>query len=277
MAASNSYSGGTTISGGVLQLGTGQSGQDGSLNGTPAVSVASGASLVYNLYGNQTAVYPVSGGGSLVMAGPATLTLTGSNTYSGGTTISGGTLQVGNGGATGRLGSGAIVNNANLVYSLNSSTVLSLPTTATYSGSGNLTVTAGNLPFNGNLAVGGAFNYNATNGGSQVGQSTAASTVTATSASLSGAIFYNGVNSSSLRIDTSATGGPIALNSVLSGNPGTVGASTTSISTPARAPSTSRARIGSAGGPAVQASSSMARSAVPEASTSFPPTTATPR
>ena len=69
LTASNSYAGGTTISGGVLQLGTGQSGQDGSINGTPAVSAGSGASLVYNLYGNQTAAYPISGGGSLVMAG----------------------------------------------------------------------------------------------------------------------------------------------------------------------------------------------------------------
>ena len=37
-----------------------------------------------------------------------TTTLTGANTYSGGTTISAGTLQVGNGGATGALGAGAV-------------------------------------------------------------------------------------------------------------------------------------------------------------------------
>ena len=46
------------------------------------------------------------GATALTKAGPATLILTGSNTYSGVTTIGAGTLQVGNGGATGNLGTG---------------------------------------------------------------------------------------------------------------------------------------------------------------------------
>ena len=40
--------------------------------------------------------------------------MTGTNTYSGATTISAGTLEVGSGGTTGTLGSGAITNNAAL-------------------------------------------------------------------------------------------------------------------------------------------------------------------
>ena len=90
LTASNNYSGGTTITAGTLQLGTGQNGQDGSINGTSGVS--NNATLAYNLYGNQTAAYAISGSGSLYKTGPGTLTLSGSSSFSGGITISQGVL-----------------------------------------------------------------------------------------------------------------------------------------------------------------------------------------
>ena len=52
----------------------------------------------------------------LTKTGTGTFTLTGANAYSGITTISNGTLQIGNGGATGNLGTGAVVDNAALVF-----------------------------------------------------------------------------------------------------------------------------------------------------------------
>ena len=52
--------------------------------------------------------------GAVTQAGSGTTTLTGANAYSGATTISAGTLQVGVGGATGQLGTGAITNTASL-------------------------------------------------------------------------------------------------------------------------------------------------------------------
>jgi autotransporter-associated beta strand protein len=93
LAASNTYSGPTTISGGTLQLGTGIGGQDGTLGNTSGVT--DNAALVYKLTANQAASYAIGGSGSVtVLAGGVTFGA--SNTYSGATTIaSGGSLTLG--------------------------------------------------------------------------------------------------------------------------------------------------------------------------------------
>ena len=59
----------------------------------------------------------VAGTAGVVKAGAGTTVFTGANTYTGTTIISAGTLQVGNGGTTGALGSGAVVNNGTLAFS----------------------------------------------------------------------------------------------------------------------------------------------------------------
>ena len=98
LTAANSYSGGTTITAGILQLGNG--GVTGSITG-PITDNAqlsldrSDAGLILS--------GAISGTGTLVQMGTGTSILTGTNTYSGGTTISAGTLQLGNGGATGSI------------------------------------------------------------------------------------------------------------------------------------------------------------------------------
>jgi len=53
---------------------------------------------------------------SITKVGTSILTLTGPNSNIGQTTVSSGILQIGNGGTTGQLGSGAIIDNATLVY-----------------------------------------------------------------------------------------------------------------------------------------------------------------
>ncbi len=96
---------------------------------------------------------------SLVKAGAGTQILTGSNSYTGTTTISGGVLQVGEGGTTGNVGSGAIANNGVLIFNRSDDLVqgVSFASNA-ISGSGRLVKTgAGTLTLNtNNTFTGGA-------------------------------------------------------------------------------------------------------------------------
>ena len=52
----------------------------------------------------------------MAQIGTGTTILTAANTYAGGTTISAGTLQIGDGGATGRIGTGPVLDDAALVF-----------------------------------------------------------------------------------------------------------------------------------------------------------------
>jgi fibronectin-binding autotransporter adhesin len=88
LTGENTYSGGTTISGGTLQLGNG--GTTGSITG----NVVNDGVLVFNRFDAMTFAGIISGSGAVQQIGTGTLTLTGTNTYTGGTTINGGTLSV---------------------------------------------------------------------------------------------------------------------------------------------------------------------------------------
>ena len=133
LAGSNTYTGATTISAGVLQVGNGGSGA--SIGGTSGV--LDNGSLVFNHGDGVTFSRIISGSGSLTQTGTGLLTLLGSNTYTGGTTISGGTLQVGNG------TSGEFLNSSNVSLSNNASLVFNHADALAYSGyvsgAGNLT------------------------------------------------------------------------------------------------------------------------------------------
>ena len=109
LTGNNTYTGGTTISSGTLQIGNG--GTTGSISG----EILDDAALVFDRSDNVTFADPISGTGSVTKLGAATLILTGDNSYTGGTTISEGTLQIGNGGTSGSI-TGAILDNASLVF-----------------------------------------------------------------------------------------------------------------------------------------------------------------
>jgi autotransporter-associated beta strand protein len=86
-ASNNSYTGGTTIGGGTLQIGDGTT-TNGSLPG----NVADYAALVFADPGSVTYSGVISGYGSLGKSGSGTLTLSGSDTFTGGTRVSRGLL-----------------------------------------------------------------------------------------------------------------------------------------------------------------------------------------
>ncbi|AXB78365.1 autotransporter domain-containing protein [Novosphingobium sp. P6W] len=101
----NTYSAGTTISEGTLQLG------DGGTSGGIVGNVLNNATLAFDRSDPVTFAGTISGTGGVTQAGTGTTTFAGVNSYLGGTTISGGTLV----GSVTSFGSGAIVNDADLV------------------------------------------------------------------------------------------------------------------------------------------------------------------
>ena len=98
LTADNTFTGGTIIAGGTLQLGNG--GTTGMITG----DVFNDGILAFNRSDNITFAGDISGSGSIAYMGPGTVTLTGSSTYSGGTAIAGGTVQAGSDSAFGEAG-----------------------------------------------------------------------------------------------------------------------------------------------------------------------------
>ncbi|EBN6298366.1 autotransporter-associated beta strand repeat-containing protein [Salmonella enterica] len=101
LSGANSYTGGTTISGGTLVA--------SNVEALGSGDVTDNATLEMNTGGDFDNV--ISGSGQVVKSGDETLTLSGANSYTGGTTISGGTLVANNVEA---LGTGDVTNNATL-------------------------------------------------------------------------------------------------------------------------------------------------------------------
>ncbi len=160
LLGSSTFTGGTTIGSGTLQLGNGIA--TGSISG----SIADNATLQFNQGGSYTQSGNISGTGNVTKLGGGTAILSGSNTNSGTVTISGGTLQLGNGGANGNLG-GSIVNNSTLVYNVGGSDTqlgnISGSGILIKSGSGTVTL-AGNATYSGSTAINaGTLNINGNN------------------------------------------------------------------------------------------------------------------
>ncbi len=144
LAGANTYSGGTVVSNGTLALATAAS-----KPGTGTIDVLAAGALglrvggagffsvtdVENLWANALAgvtMDPAARVGidttegdltygtsqstrGLIKLGANTLTLTGDHTYAGGTEIHNGVLQIGDGGTTGAIGSGDVLNNATMI------------------------------------------------------------------------------------------------------------------------------------------------------------------
>ena len=98
----NTYTGGTTIEGGSVGVATASGVDDNPFVDTTSISIASGASFIYDLSSNQTLSGVISGAGGVTHSGSGTLTLSGTNTYTGTTTLSAGDMNL-----TGKLGGGS--------------------------------------------------------------------------------------------------------------------------------------------------------------------------
>ena len=153
LTGENTYTGGTTISRGTLQIGKG--GVSGKLGGG---AITDYGTLVFNrsdLVIVDRAIVGViglngsPGTGALRQDGSGILQLTHDNSYGAGTTITNGTLQLGDGGATGTLGSGPVTNDSSLV--IDRTGILSI--SGRISGTGSLTKQGG-----GTLILGGSGN-----------------------------------------------------------------------------------------------------------------------
>ncbi|PUE10299.1 YDG domain-containing protein [Limnohabitans sp. T6-20] len=117
--------------------------------GSLTVGVNNTAAGAYNTTaGTATFSGALSGPAPLNKIGTGTQILTGANTYTGATTISAGTLQIGDGGTTGTLGTGAVTDNASLVFnrsnSLTVANAISGTGTLNQNGSGTTVLTATN-------------------------------------------------------------------------------------------------------------------------------------
>ncbi|WAC24088.1 autotransporter-associated beta strand repeat-containing protein [Blastomonas sp. SL216] len=174
LAGNNSFTGPVTINAGVLQVtggnaindsvaitgvGSGRLSLDasetiGSIAGTGSIGLFNNSTLTTGGNNSSTSYSgQILSTGSLVKLGTGTFTLTGDSSYLGTTTISGGTLQIGDGGTTGTLGSGAVTNNATLAINLSSDITLAQLIT----GTGALRkLGAGVATLSSNLALGSA-------------------------------------------------------------------------------------------------------------------------
>ncbi|ASR43603.1 hypothetical protein BEN78_09685 [Xanthomonas citri pv. mangiferaeindicae] len=149
LGGANTYTGGTTVTGGAVaisedaNLGAATAGVtlDGGtlraladLDSDRAIAAQAGGATVDTQAHAVTLGGAIDGAGALTKAGTGTLTLTADNGYAGGTTISAGTLQLGDGGTSGHI-VGDIVNNGTLAVNRSDAVTLA----GAMSGTGHLT------------------------------------------------------------------------------------------------------------------------------------------
>lgn len=240
LTANNDYRGGTTITAGTLQLGNG--GTTGSIKGD--VSTLAGGTLSFNRSNTLVCDGAISGAGKVTQNGVGAngvTVLTADNSYTGGTTISAGTLQIGNGGASGTLGSGPVLDNG--VLAINRAGVFDI--LGAISGSGRLDkmgpgtaiLTANNTYTGGTTISGGALQLgNGGTTGAILGDvSTLAGGTLAINRSNTltfgglitgaGKVTQDGVGTTVLTADNTYTGGTtISAGMLQLGNGGTTGA-----------------------------------------------------
>lgn len=171
LGGTNSYSGGTSIEGGVLQVSSdanlgaaaGALAFDGGTLRTTAdiatsraTTLNAGGGTVESAEGTRFVLGGAIGGtGALTKTGAGTAILTAANTYAGGTTIAAGTLQLGDGGTAGGI-VGDIVDNGVLAVNRSNEAALNgaiSGTGALQQNGGGTTILAGDNTFTGGTTI----------------------------------------------------------------------------------------------------------------------------
>jgi len=173
----NTYTGDTTVNGGTLRAGTNNilsnstdvivnSGSSYDLNNfsdtigslAGAGNVLLGAGTLTTGANNTNTIFSgvISETGNLTKSGNGTFTLSGNNSYTGSTTINSGSLKVGNGGSSGTLGTGNIIDNSLLYFNRSGS---AFTVSNTISGTGQLRKQgSASLTLSGNNSYSGSTN-----------------------------------------------------------------------------------------------------------------------
>ncbi|RYZ07902.1 MAG: hypothetical protein EOO24_10705, partial [Comamonadaceae bacterium] len=214
LTGANTYSGGTAINGGALQVGAdnnlGAVAGGLALNGgtlrygasfASARTVALGAGNgTFDTNGNTATLSGVaSGTGGLVKIGAGTLVLAGANTYGGGTTVNAGTVQIANDANLGAAAGGLTLNGGTVQLAAGGNSWTSARNISVLGGGGTLDLNQQKATLSGVMSGAGALNVTSstvtgTNNGGVLSLNTAATRTGTTTLS-------NGVN-----VNTSVTG-----------------------------------------------------------------------
>ena len=143
LAGTNTYSGGTTVSAGVLAVGDG--GTTGSIGGD--VSLAAGATLAFDRSDAASFAGGISGAGAVKQLGTGTLELAGAGTHTGPTTVFSGTLRVANADA---VASSPVTVESGATLTIASGVTMKAPSVTVDGG----TLSAATLAVNGSTGIG---------------------------------------------------------------------------------------------------------------------------
>ncbi|HEX2889926.1 autotransporter outer membrane beta-barrel domain-containing protein [Vineibacter terrae] len=200
LTATNTYTGGTTISAGRLQLG------DGGTTGSIVGDVVNNGIFAFNRSDVVTFTNVISGSGAVEHNGSGTLTLTGTNTYAGGTVFNDGMLAVAGDANLGAVSGGLTFNGG----TLQNTAAFATARNATLNGAGGTVQTDADLTMSG--VIGGAGGLTKTGSGTLTltGNNTYAGPTMITSGVLqlgnggtAGAIAGDVVNNATLAINRS--------------------------------------------------------------------------
>ncbi len=172
LTGTNTFTGGTTINSGAIQLGNGGpvSGQE--LGSTTAV--VDNGTLVFNGNNNPSFNITISGTGAVTQKGSGSVTLSGASTYTGITALNSGTLSVNavaDSGGTSAIGYGNMtISGGTLSYTGSSSATTARLVTATGGTTSGLDVpgSAGSLEFTGQIKSTAIFTVNKTGTGTLI-------------------------------------------------------------------------------------------------------------